>query len=52
MGVNNTPKSLQELAAALSAYWAERGCVIVQPADVESGAGTFHAATFLRALSC
>lgn len=48
--MNNTPKSLQELAAALSAYWAERDCVIVQPADVESGAGTFHAATFLRAL--
>jgi glycyl-tRNA synthetase alpha chain len=50
MPLDNTPKSLQELAAALSAYWAERDCVIVQPADVESGAGTFHAATFLRAL--
>ncbi|MGD8717694.1 MAG: glycine--tRNA ligase subunit alpha [Candidatus Zixiibacteriota bacterium] len=43
-------KSLQDLAATLSAYWAGRDCVIVQPGDVESGAGTFHAATFLRAL--
>jgi glycyl-tRNA synthetase alpha chain len=48
--MNRSPATLQELAAALSAYWAERGCVLVQPADVESGAGTFHAATFLRAL--
>jgi glycyl-tRNA synthetase alpha chain len=48
--MDKNPKSLQDLAAALASYWAERGCVIVQPADVESGAGTFHAATFLRAL--
>jgi glycyl-tRNA synthetase alpha chain len=48
--VGKNPVSLQDLAGALAAYWAERGCVIVQPGDVESGAGTFHAATFLRAL--
>jgi glycyl-tRNA synthetase alpha chain len=48
--MDKNPRSLQDLAAALASYWAERGCVIVQPADVESGAGTFHAATFLRAL--
>ncbi len=48
--MNKNPQSLQDLAAALAAYWAERGCVIVQPGDVESGAGTFHTATFLRAL--
>jgi glycyl-tRNA synthetase alpha chain len=48
--MDKNPETLQDLAAALSAYWAERGCVIAQPADVESGAGTFHAATFLRAL--
>jgi glycyl-tRNA synthetase alpha chain len=48
--VDKNPQTLQDLASALAAYWAERGCVIVQPGDVESGAGTFHAATFLRAL--
>jgi len=35
---------------ALHAYWAERGCVILQPYDMEMGAGTFHPATTLRAL--
>ena len=35
---------------ALQAYWAERGCVILQPYDMEVGAGTFHPATTLRAL--
>ena len=34
----------------LQAYWAERGCVILQPYDMEVGAGTFHPATTLRAL--
>ena len=42
--------SLQQLIAALTEYWAARGCLIVQPGDVEAGAGTFHQATFLRAL--
>ncbi|MBF0152939.1 MAG: glycine--tRNA ligase subunit alpha [Magnetococcales bacterium] len=42
--------TFQELILALETYWAQRGCVIQQPYDVEMGAGTFHPATFLRAL--
>jgi len=45
-----TPPTLQDLIAALQSYWAARDCLIVQPADIEAGAGTFHQATFLRAL--
>src|SRR6058998_3325266 len=41
---------LQDLIFTLQKYWAERGCVIEQPVDVEVGAGTFHPATFLRVL--
>jgi glycyl-tRNA synthetase alpha chain len=41
---------LQDLIFTLSRFWAERGCVIEQPVDVEVGAGTFHPATFLRVL--
>src|SRR5262245_41551709 len=41
---------LQDLIFTLSKFWAERGCVIEQPVDVEVGAGTFHPATFLRVL--
>jgi glycyl-tRNA synthetase alpha chain len=44
------PRTFQDLILALQRYWAERGCVIVQPYDLEVGAGTFHTATFLRAL--
>ncbi|MCC6026589.1 MAG: glycine--tRNA ligase subunit alpha, partial [Caldimicrobium sp.] len=40
----------QEVIAILNEFWAEKGCVILQPYDVEAGAGTFHPATFLRAL--
>src|SRR3990167_284523 len=43
-------KTLQGLIAALQAYWAEQGCVIMQPLDMEVGAGTFHPATFLHAV--
>lgn len=43
-------KTLQGMIAQLQAYWAEQGCVIVQPLDMEVGAGTFHPATFLRAV--
>ena len=50
MDETRPPLTLQDLIAALTAYWAARGCLIVPPADVESGAGTFHQATFLRAL--
>ena len=42
--------SLQDLILCLHAFWAKQGCVILQPYDVEMGAGTFHPATTLRAL--
>ena len=44
------PPSFQELILRLHAFWARQGCVILQPYDVEMGAGTFHPATTLRAL--
>jgi glycyl-tRNA synthetase alpha chain len=44
------PRSFQELILTLQHYWAARGCVILQPYDMEVGAGTFHWATTLRAL--
>ncbi len=40
----------QDLILALQDYWAGHGCVILQPLDMEVGAGTFHPATFLRAI--
>ena len=43
-------KSFQSLILKLHAYWARQGCVILQPYDMEVGAGTFHPATTLRAL--
>jgi glycyl-tRNA synthetase alpha chain len=42
--------SFQSLILKLHDYWSERGCVILQPYDLEVGAGTFHPATTLRAL--
>src|SRR5438445_13858803 len=42
--------TLQGMIAALQDFWADEGCVIMQPFDVEMGAGTFHPATFLRVL--
>ncbi len=42
--------NFQELIMALQNYWANHGCIIQQPYDTEKGAGTFHPATFLRAL--
>ena len=42
--------TFQGLILALQNYWAEKGCVIAQPLDMEVGAGTFHPATFLRAI--
>jgi len=42
--------TFQELIMALQHYWADHGCIIQQPYDTEKGAGTFHPATFLRAL--
>jgi glycyl-tRNA synthetase alpha chain len=44
------PRTFQELVLALQNYWAGQGCVLLQPYDMEMGAGTFHTATFLRAL--
>ena len=43
-------KTFQGLILALQDYWAQQGCVIIQPLDMEVGAGTFHPATFLRAI--
>jgi glycyl-tRNA synthetase alpha chain len=42
--------TFQGLIFALERYWAEQGCVVLQPLDMEVGAGTFHPATFLRAI--
>ena len=44
------PKTFQDLILALQTFWAQQGCVILQPLDIEVGAGTFHPATFLRAI--
>ncbi|HKN85493.1 MAG TPA: glycine--tRNA ligase subunit alpha [Nitrospiraceae bacterium] len=44
------PVTYQDLILSLHRYWADQGCVIHQPYDLEMGAGTFHPATFLRAL--
>jgi len=44
------PKTFQDLIFALQHYWSAQGCVILQPYDMEVGAGTFHTATFLRAI--
>lgn len=52
MDKENPPaySSFQELILKLQQFWAERGCVLMQPYDKEMGAGTFHPATFLRAI--
>jgi glycyl-tRNA synthetase alpha chain len=44
------PDTFQDLIAILQNYWAGKGCVIMQPLDMEVGAGTFHPATFLRSI--
>jgi glycyl-tRNA synthetase alpha chain len=44
------PQTFQGLIFALQKYWSEQGCVILQPYDMEMGAGTFHPATFLHAI--
>ena len=44
------PLSFQDLILRLHAFWSKQGCVILQPYDLEMGAGTFHPATTLRAL--
>ncbi|WP_376098118.1 glycine--tRNA ligase subunit alpha [Roseomonas sp. CCTCC AB2023176] len=44
------PLPFQDMILALHAYWSRQGCAILQPYDMEMGAGTFHPATTLRAL--
>ena len=46
----DTPRSFQEIILRLQSYWAAKGCAILQPYDMEVGAGTFHPATTLRSL--
>lgn len=46
----NPAATFQGLILALQSYWAEQGCTLMQPLDMEVGAGTFHPATFLRAI--
>ncbi len=48
--MSSSPPSFQDLILRLHTFWAAQGCVILQPYDVEMGAGTFHPATTLRAL--
>ncbi len=52
MTFQSTPdiNTFQGLIFALQQFWAQQGCVIIQPLDMEVGAGTFHPATFLRAI--
>lgn len=48
--MNKKPECFQDLILILQDYWAARGCVVLQPYDMEVGAGTFHPATTLRSL--
>jgi hypothetical protein len=43
-------RTFQDVIQTLNRYWGAQGCVLLQPLDTEVGAGTFHPATFLRAL--
>ena len=49
-GVSDPPTSFQDIILRLQQFWAAQGCVILQPFDMEVGAGTFHPATTLRSL--
>jgi len=49
-GTHEAPLSFQALILRLEQFWAAQGCAILQPYDMEMGAGTFHPATFLRAI--
>ena len=48
--IKKTPLTFQETILALQKYWSKQGCIILQPYDLEVGAGTFHPATTLRSL--
>lgn len=47
---HSKPYTFAEVIEALHQFWAAQGCIILQPLDMEVGAGTFHPATFLRAI--
>ncbi len=49
-GPDRSARSFQSLILTLQRFWADQGCVILQPYDLEVGAGTFHPATTLRSL--
>ncbi|MBV9914502.1 MAG: glycine--tRNA ligase subunit alpha [Sinobacteraceae bacterium] len=50
MKIGTAPLTFQDLIFRLQQYWSQQGCIILQPYDMEVGAGTFHTATFLRAV--
>ncbi len=50
MSASTKPLTFQQFIARLDEYWSAQGCVLVQPLDLEVGAGTFHPATFLRSI--
>jgi glycyl-tRNA synthetase alpha chain len=49
-GIKSAPQTFQGLIMRLQEFWSQQGCVIVQPLDLEVGAGTFHPSTFLRSI--
>jgi glycyl-tRNA synthetase alpha chain len=50
MTATSATLSVQQILLTLQRFWADEGCVVLQPYDMEMGAGTFHPATLLRAL--
>jgi glycyl-tRNA synthetase alpha chain len=50
MKIGRAPRTFQELIVALQRYWSDAGCLVLEPYDMEVGAGTFHTATFLSAV--
>ena len=50
MRIPEKPETFQALVQRLEQFWADRGCILLQPMDMEVGAGTFHPDTFLRAI--
>ena len=50
MQTPDRPACFQDVIRRLQDYWAAQGCALLQPYDMEVGAGTFHPATTLRAL--
>ena len=50
LNADGKPPSFQQVIQRLNQFWGDRGCLLVQPHDIEKGAGTFNPATFLRAI--